>query len=86
MANYKILSWEEIPAQIRVEDGDDEVQIELPPRFQQMIDRIANERGKTNEEAYLDGWEWSPDQERDGTAKEVAEAVINELEQKFPEE
>lgn len=86
MANYKILSWEEIPAQIRVEDGDDEVQIELPPRFQQMIDRIANERGKTNDEAYLDGWEWGPDQERDGTAKEVAEAVINELEQKFPEE
>ena len=29
---------------------------------------------------YLDGWQWSEPQNRDGTAQEVAEAVKLELE------
>ena len=38
MTEYQILSWHEFPAQIRVRDGLDRIQIELPPRFQERID------------------------------------------------
>jgi hypothetical protein len=84
MAEYQILSWHEIPAQIRVRDGQERVQIELPPHFQERIDEEAMKRGLVGSDAYLDGWKWGEKMERDGSAKEVAEAIQRELEEKFP--
>ena len=83
MATYQILSWQEIPAQVRAEDDDDEVNLELDPRFQERIDKVATERGVTGTDEYLDGWAWSEPEERAGTAREVAEAVKKELQEKF---
>ena len=80
MATYKILYWQEVPSQIKAEDADDDVTIQLPPEFQVRIDRLAMERGLNTADAYLEQWRWSEEQEREGTAAEVAERVRAELE------
>ena len=85
MASYKILYWHEFPAQINVKDESDRVQVELPARFQDRIDRVAMERGLFGTDEYLEGWKWGDVQQRAGSAKEVAEGVQRELEEVFPE-
>jgi hypothetical protein len=85
MASYQVLCWQEIPAQVRAEDETGEVQIELPVRFQVMIDRVATERGQIGTDEYLEGWAWSEEKQREGTAQQVAAAVAKELEEQYPE-
>ncbi|MGA7885843.1 MAG: virulence factor [Acidobacteriaceae bacterium] len=83
MATYKILYWQEIPTQIRVEDDDgDDVTVELDGRFLQQIDILAAKRGLQAADDYLAQWKWSEDAEREGSVREVAEALKAELEAK----
>jgi hypothetical protein len=84
MAFYQILSWQDIPSQIKAWDDFDEVKIELPPRFNARIDQAAQSQGLTGTDEYLSQWKWSEEQERGGTAEEVANAVKKELESRFP--
>lgn len=80
MATYRIMSWRGIPAQVKAsEPGGKPVSVALPPWFQHEIDRVAMREGIAESDAYLDAWTWSPDQERPGTADEVASAVAAEL-------
>ena len=82
MATYKILYWQEIPSQIKAEDDDGE--------RSQSAARIKSFRsGSTNSppsaacsgsDDYLAQWNWSDEQDRDGSAQEVAEAIKAELE------
>jgi len=44
------------------------------------IDEAAQSQGLTSTDDYLGQWKWSDEQERPGTAAEVAEAVKKELE------
>lgn len=81
MATYKILYWQEIPSQIKVEDDDGEVSVAMPPRFMERIDRMAGERGLQGSDDYLAQWRWSDEEERDGSAQGVADAVMAELEE-----
>jgi hypothetical protein len=80
MATYKILYWQEIPAQIKAEDDADDVTVELPAKFMERIDRLAAQRGLQGSDDYLAQWQWSEEEERAGSAREVAEAVRAELE------
>ncbi len=80
MATYRILYWQEVPSQIKAEDPEDEVTLPLPDRFLAIIDKLAMERGLAGADDYLAQWRWSEDEERDGTARAVAEAVAAELE------
>ena len=82
MATYKILFWQEIPSQVKAEDAQDEVNLELAPRFMERIDQAANQRGLQSTDDYLAQWRWSDEEERDGSARQVAEAVKAELEAK----
>ncbi len=82
MATYKVLYWQEVPSQIRVEDDTDDVTLPMPERFQERIDRLAAERGLGGSDDYLAQWQWSEDVERDGSAQDVADAVCAELEAK----
>jgi hypothetical protein len=82
MATYKILFWQEIPTQIKVEDDLDDVTMQLDDRFMAQIDILAAKRGLQSTDDYLAQWKWSDEQERDGSAHEVAEAVKAELEAK----
>jgi len=56
----------------------------MPPRFMELIDQFALKRGLHSADDYLAQWNWSEEGERDGTAAEVAEAVMSELEAKWP--
>lgn len=86
MATYKILYWQEIPTQIRAEDDEDDVTLELDGRFQRHVDILAAKRGLEGADDYLAQWKWSFEAERLGSAREVAETVKAELEAKgWPE-
>lgn len=82
MATYKVLYWREVPTQIRVDDGLDEVTVELDGRFLQQIDILASRRGLTSADDYLAQFRWSEEMKRQGSAQEVADAVKTELEGK----
>lgn len=83
MAFYQILSWQDIPSQIKAWDDFDEVKVELPPRFTALIDQAAQTQGLTGTDEYLSQWKWSDEQERKGSASEVAEVIKKELEAKY---
>jgi len=80
MATYKILYWQEVPSQIKAEDDQDEVNLPMPQRFMERVDRIAMQRGLAGSDDFLEQWHWSEEEEREGSAREVAEAVMAELE------
>ncbi len=80
MAFYQILCWQDIPSQVKAWDDFDEFKIELSPRFADRIDRAAQSQGLTSTDDYLAQWKWSEEQERPGTAQEVADAIKKELE------
>ena len=84
MALFQILSWQEIPSQIKAWDDFDEVKLDLGARFTEKIDAAAQARGLAGADDYLAQWQWSEEEERDGSAKEVAEGLKSELESKFP--
>lgn len=80
MAQFQILYWQDIPSQIKAWDDFDEIKIDLGPRFADRIDRAAQSQGLTSTDDYLAQWKWSDEQERPGTAPQVAEAIKNEIE------
>ena len=80
MATYKILYWQEVPSQVKAEDDVDEVNIPLPARFMEEVDRKAMQRGLQGTDDFLAQWHWGEEEERDGSAQEVASAVVAELE------
>ena len=82
MATYKILYWQEIPSQIKAEDAQDDVTVALDPRFMERIDQMASVRGLQGTDDYLEQWHWSEEEEREGAAQDVADAVRAELEAK----
>jgi hypothetical protein len=83
MALYQILHWQEIPSQIKTWDDTDEVKLDLGVRFTEKIDSAAQTRGLTGTDDYLAQWKWSDEEERDGSAQEVADALKAEFEKKF---
>ena len=84
MATYKVLYWQEVPSQIKAEDEEDECTLPLAPRFLERIDQLAGQRGLQGADDYLAQWRWSDVEQRDGSAREVAEAVKTELESRWP--
>jgi Virulence factor len=81
MARYRVLSWRDIPAQVKVfEEGRRPLSATLSERWQQEIDRVAMRDGLVGTDDYLSQWEWSQDAERDGSAEDVLEALVTELE------
>jgi len=82
MVIYKVLYWQEIPTQVRAEDDDEDVTVMLDGRFMQQVDILAAKRGLQAADDYLAQWKWSEEEEREGSARDVAEAVKAELEVK----
>jgi hypothetical protein len=79
MTTYKVLYWQEIPSQIKAEDDEDDITLPFPQKFMERIDKLAAARGLSAADDYLAQWHWSEDQQREGTASEVAKAVVAEL-------
>ena len=82
MATYKVLYWQEIPSQIKAEDELEDITVQMQDRFQEQIDLMAARRGLQDADAYLAQWKWSEEEDREGSAEDVAEAVKAELEAK----
>jgi hypothetical protein len=82
MATYKVLYWQEIPTQIKAEDDDEDVTVMLDGKFMLQVDILAAKRGLQASDDYLAQWKWSEEEEREGSAREVAEQVKVELEAK----
>jgi hypothetical protein len=80
MATYKILYWQEVPSQVKAEDDQDEVNLPMSARFMERVDRMAMQRGLQGTDDFLAQWHWSDEEEREGSAREVAAAVVAELE------
>jgi hypothetical protein len=79
LAKYQVMFWKHIPSQVKAWDGDSEAKRMLPDYFQAAIDAYAMKDGSTDMDAYLDGWQWGPVEERDGAADDVCTALIIEL-------
>lgn len=82
MAMFKVLYWQNIPAQIKAEDETEDVSVMLDERFMKHIDLLAARQGLEGMDDYLAQWRWSEEAEREGSAREVAEALKAELETK----
>jgi 5-methyltetrahydrofolate--homocysteine methyltransferase len=81
ITTYKILYWQNIPSQVRAtDDAGNEVSVELAPKFMEHIDHVAAQQGIKSGDDYLAHWKWSDEQERPGSAHQVAQAVKAELE------
>ncbi len=79
MAKYQVMFWKHIPAQVKVWDDKGEVKRMLPDRFQAAIDAYAMKDGSTGMDSYLEAWQWGDAQERTGSAEDVANALVKEL-------
>jgi hypothetical protein len=82
MATYRILYWQEVPTQIKAEDESDDVTVMLDDRFMKHIDALATKLGLQTADDYLAQWRWSEEEERERSAREVADALKAELEAK----
>lgn len=86
MARYQVMYWKDIPAQVKAEDETGVEKAMLPARFSEAIDAAAMAEGSVDSDAYLNGWQWGAAQEREGTAREIADAVAAELERDYPKD
>lgn len=85
MATYKILYWHDIPIQVRASDDDDRIGKQLPERFQVAIDEAAMAAKLIDDDSYVEGFQWSEENQRPGSAEEVAAAIAAELDEEYAE-
>lgn len=79
MASYKVLYWQEIPVQIKVEGDGDAVKLQVTDSVMTVVDAVAMKQGLIGSDDYLEQWHWSKPAERPGSAQEVAQALQQEL-------
>ena len=56
--------------------------VALDDKFMQQVDILAAKRGLQGSDDYLAQWKWTEEEEREGSAHIVAEALKAELEAK----
>ena len=84
MARYQVMYWKHIPAQVKAWDANGEVKRMLPDRFQAAIDAYSMKEGSTDMDSYLEAWHWGDEAERQGSAAEVADSLVDELDSANP--
>ncbi len=83
-SKYQVLYWQDIPSQVKAWDDFDEIKLNLDNRFAERIDLSAQKQGLIQADSYMAHLRWGEEAERPGTPAEVAAAVKNEMEAKFP--
>jgi hypothetical protein len=81
----QIVSWRDIPAQVRVRTGRTRISRPLAQRFQHAIDEAAMRSGKSGSDEYLTEWRTSDPETREGEAESVAAELVAEIESAYPE-
>jgi hypothetical protein len=82
MATYQVLYWGHLPMRVRATDINGQKYGELPPRFMEAMNRVSKQHG-------IEGtvmFRWSAPEEREGTAEEVLDQVIREIDAEFDDE
>jgi hypothetical protein len=85
VARYQVLYWKDIPSVVEATDGAGSAKVQLSDRFQMLIDAVAMRLGLAGTDEYLDQWDHGDEQERAGSAHDVANAVAQEFEAKYAE-
>jgi hypothetical protein len=85
VARFQILCWEHIPLGVKATDGNGTVQKKLPARFMQAVENASAQAGY-NKTDYTSSFKWGKEEERAGSAAEVAAAVAKELDETWDEE
>ena len=83
MVKVQLLRWQEIPSLVEVREGSNVKKIQLSDKFQALIDEAAMRRELAGTDAYLEEWNKSAVEERDGDAASVVQKVADELEERF---
>ena len=86
MARYQILYWEHIPLGVKATDVNGTVRENLPARFQAAVEEASLKAGQTSAAAYTSMFKWGKEMEREGTAKEVAAEIAQELDETWNED
>ena len=83
MATFHVVVWKGIPASVEASDGTETVTRPLSDRFQALIDSVAMQLDLHGSDAYIEQWDRTAAEERPGSAAEVADAVVADLEGRF---
>jgi hypothetical protein len=83
---YQIISWRDIPAQVKVRTGKQRSSKPLSERFVAAIDEAAMRAGKTGSDEYMEEWRSSDWREQEGDLEEVAATLVAELEAAYSDE
>jgi len=86
MARYQILYWEYIPLGVKATDVNGTVRENLPARFQEAVENASSQGGHSSAAAYTSMFKWGKEEERDGAARQVAAAIVQELDAIWNEE
>ena len=86
MARYQILYWEHIPLGVKATDLNGTVRENLPQRFQKAVENASSRAGHSSAAAYTSMFKWGKEQEREGSAAEVAAAIAKELDESWDED
>lgn len=86
MTDYQVTSWRDLPSLVVAREGEQQTKAPLASRFQEAIDEAAMRLGETSSEAYLDGWTRSEWTTAEGSATEICDRVVADLEAQWPAE
>jgi hypothetical protein len=85
-AQYQIVYWRDIPAQIKVRQGSRRVSRQLTPRFQEAIDEAAMRGQVTGTDDYLSEWRSSEWQTGEEDADILADTLVTQIESEYTPE
>jgi metal-dependent amidase/aminoacylase/carboxypeptidase family protein len=80
MTKYRVMYWKDIPQSFIVEGDGQTIKKELSQKVQNKIDAYAMALGATSTADYAKQYKRGVWTEREGSAEEVAEALLAELE------
>ncbi len=83
--DVRIVSWRDIPAQVKIGAGRARISRPLAERFQRAIDEAAMRAGKSGSDEYLTEWRTSDPETREGEPESVAAELVAEIEAAYPE-
>jgi metal-dependent amidase/aminoacylase/carboxypeptidase family protein len=81
MAKYRVMYWKDIPQSFTVEADGQTIKKELSQKVQNKIDAYAMAIEATSTTDYAKQYKRGQWVEREGSAEEVAEALLSELEE-----
>jgi hypothetical protein len=85
-ANYQIVYWRDIPAQVKARSGATRLSRELSARFQEAIDAAAMESGAAGTDDYLSAWRTSEWQPGEGDVRRLLDEIASKFESDYPDE